>query len=142
MIKGIYGLNIAVADLDTASAKYEKVLGVPGKFIGAEKFAFPGLKGTNFNVDGFHLNLIASTQPDTSIAKFIEKKGEGVFLVSLEVGDLDQALSEMQAVGLTPLLKESAKGAFGEVNFIHPKEMNGVQLDIKKQANKRKGTKQ
>src|SRR3546814_3192000 len=91
MIKGIYGLNIAVADLDTASAKYEKVLGVPGKFIGAEKFAFPGLKGTNFNVDGFHLNLIASTQPDTSIAKFIEKKGEGVFLVSLEVGDLDQA---------------------------------------------------
>src|SRR3546814_2769770 len=109
MIKGIYGLNIAVADLDTASAKYEKVLGVPGKFIGAEKFAFPGLKGTNFNVDGFHLNLIASTQPDTSIAKFIEKKGEGVFLVSLEVGDLDQALSEMQAVGLTPLLKESAK---------------------------------
>lgn len=134
MIKGIYGLNIAVADLNTATEKYEKVLGVPGKFISAEKFAFPGLEGTNFNVNGFHLNLIASTQPDTSVAKFIDKKGEGVFLLSLEVSDLDEALGEMQTQGLNPLLKQSAKGAFGEVNFIHPKEMHGVQLEIYKPA--------
>ncbi len=134
MIKGIYGLNIAVADLDTATKKYENILGVSGKFITEENFAFPGLKGTSFDVNGFHLNLIASTSPDTSVAKFIEKKGEGVFLLSLEVGDMDQALGDMRGQGLTPLLKESAKGGFGEVNFIHPKEMNGVQLEIFKPA--------
>lgn len=132
MIKNVYGINIAVADLDIASAKYEKILGVPGQFISADKFAFPGLTGTAFNVNGFHLNLIASTQPDTSVAKFIEKKGEGVFLVSLEVEQLDEALGQMQSHGLNPLLKESATGAFGEVNFIHPKEMHGVQLEIYK----------
>jgi methylmalonyl-CoA/ethylmalonyl-CoA epimerase len=134
MIKGIYGLNIAVSDLDAASRKYEKILGVPGKPIGEEGFAFPGLKGTNFNVRGFHLNLITSMRPDTSIARFIQKKGEGVFLLSLEVDDLDGTLGEMRTQGLNPLLEESAKGPFGEVNFVHPKDMNGVQLEIYKPA--------
>ncbi len=134
MIKGVYGLNIAVADLDGATKKYESILGVPGTFITEENFAFPGLKGTSFNVNGFHLNLIASTRPDTSVARFIEKKGEGVFLLSLEVDDLEKALGDMQGQGLTPLLKDSAKGVFGEVNFIHPKEMHGVQLEVFKPA--------
>lgn len=130
MIKKVYGLNIAVADLGAATETFARVLGVQGEPIDAEGFAFPGLVGTSFDVNGFHLNLIASTQPGTSVAKFVESKGEGVFLLSLQVDDLGQTLDEMRTQGLSPLLSESAQGPFGKVNFVHPKLMHGVQLEI------------
>lgn len=130
MIKGIYGVNIAVRDLADATQKYEAFLGVKARPVGADFFAFPGLIGSQFEINGFHLNLIASTEPGTSVANFLERRGEGVFLLSMEVDDIERDVAKAREVGATVLLDKNAEGAFGAVNFVHPKSMAGVQVEI------------
>lgn len=130
MIKGIYGINIAVKDLAEAVKKYEKVFGVKSEALGEGDFAFPGLVGAKMDVNGTFVNLISYTDENTSVAKFLSTKGEGVFLVSIEVDNVDSSVEELKERGLQFIFKESLKGNFGEVNFAHPKSANGVQFEI------------
>ena len=130
MIKRFFGVNIAVKDLDAAVKKYEDVLGVKAIPVSPEDFAFPGLKGASLQVGNVFLNLIASEQPDTSIAKFVETRGEGVFLLSLEVSDLDQAMKELAAKGVAFVSDKPLPYSYGRANFGHPKSMHGVQWEF------------
>ena len=130
MIKGVYGINIAVKDLDAATLRYEELLGVKATAVSSSFFAFPGLIGSQFNLNGFHLNLIASLSDDTSVAKFIEKRGEGFFLLSLEVDGIGGEVERLRDIGASVLLDRSAEGDFGAVNFIHPKSFAGVQVEL------------
>jgi methylmalonyl-CoA epimerase len=130
MIKGIYGINIAVKDLDAAVKKYEDVLGVKSVPIAPNEFAFPGLIGAKLEVGGTIINLIASTQEGTSIAKFVESKGEGLFLVSLLVDDIENDVKEMEKKGVKFVLDKIAEAPIGKVNFVHPKTMHGVQFEV------------
>lgn len=130
MIKGIFGVNIAVNDLAEATKKYENVFGVSAVPLGEKDFAFPGLSGAQLAINGFHINLITSNQPETSIAKFLERKGEGLFLLSVEVDAIDDDVADLRQKGLELLLRDSESGEFGAVNFIHPKSMHGVQVEV------------
>ena len=130
MSLAVNGINIAVKDLASATARYEKLFQVEGEHVSAEGFAFPGLEGTRLDVGGFIISLIASTEEGTSVARFLERHGEGVFLFSAKVDDLEAATADLQRQGLTPLLDEAASGEFGAVNFYHPKSLNGVQLEL------------
>ena len=130
MISSIYGVNVAVKDLQTATTRYEAVFGVKAEWLAANFFAFPGLLGARLNINGFYITLIASTNENTSVAKFIERRGEGVFLLSVKVKGIEQEVSALKERGLQFILDETATGAFGAVNFVHPKSMNGVQLEI------------
>ncbi len=88
-VKKFFGVNIVVKDLDAAAKKYQGFLGVKPEWTPPEKFAFPGMKGASFVLpDGVMINLITSTNPETSVSKFLEAKGEGVFLISLRMEDL------------------------------------------------------
>jgi len=130
MVKSIFSINIAVADLDAAVKRYEAFFDVKAELRGGTGFAFPGLRGARITIGTVRLNLITSDTPDTSVARFLEKKGEGVFLVSAEVDDMREQLSRLDDMGIKPILKESAEGIWGIVNFVHPKEMHGVQFEI------------
>lgn len=131
MIQGVYGLNIAVKDLEAATQKYEGILGVkPTKFLGEEDFAFPGLKGVLFDVGGFLIHLVTSLTENTSIAKFLNSKGEGLFLLSLRSDNVQQDMDRISSAGTTFVLDKPSSGKFGTVNFIHPKTAHGVQLEI------------
>lgn len=130
MIKGIFGVNVAVRDLAAATAKFEALFGVRARALTNKDFAFPGLYGSQLVINGFHFNLIASNRGDTSIAKFVERQGEGLFLLSVEVDSIAEDEAELRGQGLELLLGEAAKGDFGAVNFVHPKSMNGVQIEI------------
>ena len=130
MIKGIYGINIAVKDLDEAVKKYESVFGVKSTPLKGNDFAFPNLIGAKLDVNGTIINLISYISEDTSVANFIKKRGEGVFLVSVEVDDIDNDVEELKKKGLTFVLKETVSGDFGKVNFVHPRSMHGVQTEI------------
>ncbi|MHB1405469.1 MAG: VOC family protein [Desulfitobacteriaceae bacterium] len=131
MIKSVYGLNIAVKDLDTAALKYERMLGVkPVKILGEEDFAFPGLKGVVFDVGGVLIHLIASLTDNTAIAKFLNSKGEGVFLVSLRSDNVQEDMERMTEAGAVFVLDQPAAGKFGTANFIHPKSAYGVQIEV------------
>jgi methylmalonyl-CoA/ethylmalonyl-CoA epimerase len=121
---------VAVKNLDAAVERYEAVFGVKAERLAAEDFAFPGLSGAKLDVNGFYLTLIASSSPDSSVAKFLERKGEGVFLLSVAVDQIDQDTEALKRRGLQFILDKSATGAFGAVNFVHPKSMHGVQVEI------------
>jgi len=131
LIKGVYGMNIAVKDLAAAVKKYEGLLGVkPLKFVAEDEFAFPGLKGAVFEVGGFYLHLVTSVADNTSIAKFLNTKGEGVFLVSLKSDNVQDDTERMTGAGAAFVLNQPVSGKFGTVNFIHPKSAHGLQLEI------------
>lgn len=130
MIKRIYGINIAVKDLPLAADRYERAFGIRGTPLRPSDFAFSGLSGVQFVVNGFHINLIASQLSDTSVAKFLEHRGEGVFLVSIEVDAINQDIEELRQRGLEFVLDKPIKGDFGTVTFAHPRSMHGVQFEV------------
>jgi len=130
MIKGIYGLNIAVKDLDEAVRKYESVFGVKSEPMGEDDFAFPGLIGAKLDIKGTVISLISYTDENTSVAKFINTKGEGLFLLSIETDDIEEDVETLKDKGLSFVLGETVVGDYGKVNFVHPKSAHGVQLEI------------
>jgi len=132
MIKGIYGINIAVKDLPEAVKKYESLFGVTSEPLGEKDFAFPGLIGAKLDINGTYINLISYTDGNTSVARFIQSKGEGLFLLSIEVDDVDSSVEELRNKGFQFVFNETLRGDFGAVNFAHPKSAHGVQLEIYK----------
>ncbi len=130
MMKGIYGFNIAVKDLDEAVKKYEKIFDTTSWKMEESDFAFPGLAGARLNVNGLIVTLISYTDENTSVAKFLQKNGEGVFLVVLEADNLEEDQERLEAAGLQFVLPEAATGDFGAVNFVHPKTSHGVQYEL------------
>ncbi|MCB2141075.1 VOC family protein [bacterium] len=132
MIKGIYGINIAVRNFEEAVKKYESVLNVKPQYFKDSDFAFPNLVGAQFFLGGVSLSVIGSKTEDTSIAKFVEHRGEGVFLVSVLVDDIENDVKEMSNKGLNFLTKIK-KVPLGKVAFVHPKSFHGVQLEILQQ---------
>ena len=130
MIKRFFAVSIAVRDLDTAVKKYGDVLGVEPEFTKPGYFPFPGIQGAFFQVGDVRIYLIASDQADTSVAKFVETRGEGVFLLSLEVDDVEQATKEIGEKGVKFVSDTPMPFADGKVNFGHPKSMHGVQFEF------------
>jgi methylmalonyl-CoA/ethylmalonyl-CoA epimerase len=130
MIKELYGVNIAVKDLDAAVKKYAAILGGEPEWTKPEDFAFPGLRGASIKVAGVSINLIASDNPETSIYKFVEGKGEGVFLLSFRVTDLPNDMKDLEASGVRLVSPEPMTYSGGIVNFGHPKSLNGVQMEF------------
>ncbi|MDY6863179.1 MAG: VOC family protein [Thermodesulfobacteriota bacterium] len=130
MITGIYSFNIAVNDLKSAVDKYQDVFGVEPRYMGPDEFVVPNLEGYAFNIGGTIIHIIASKTDDTSIANFVKKNGEGVFLVSMVVDDIEKEIPIMKEKGLKVVLDKNLKAKIGKVNFVHPKSMHGVQWEV------------
>jgi methylmalonyl-CoA epimerase len=79
---------------------------------------------------GSEIELIEPTSSDSSLAKFLEKRGEGMHHICLEVEDIDAALQEMQEQGVPVLDREPRIAAEGRAIFIHPKGTHGVLLEL------------
>ncbi|GHE11645.1 VOC family protein [Klenkia taihuensis] len=127
----VNGINIAVRDLPRWTRRYEQVLGVDSTPVDADGFAFPGMEGSSFDLGGFFLNLITSADPTTSVGRFLERNGDGFFLLSLGVDDVDAAGRRLTDQGLKPLLETAKEGpGHPPVNFLHPKEMAGIQIEL------------
>lgn len=130
MIKGIYGINIAVKDLNEAVKKYEGFFGIKSEPLGERDFAFPGLTGAKLDINGTCITLISSTDKNTSVGKFLENRGEGLFLLSIEVDDVASSVEDLTQKGLQFMFRDTLRGDFGDVNFAHPKSAHGVQFEI------------
>lgn len=130
MIKRFRGVTIAVKDLDAAIKRYEDVLGRKAQILESDFFAFPGHKGALFFLDDVQISLVASEQPDSAVTKFLQTRGEGVFLISLEVKDAEQARKELLEKGIDLVGDKTQTFSGGKVNFAHPKSMNGVQIEF------------
>lgn len=131
MPKRIDHVAIIVYDIEQALVFYRDTLGiVPGviKEVPTEqvRIAFLPMGGPG----GSEIELIQPTTPDSSLAKYLEKRGEGLHHICLEVDDIDGALAEMQEKGTPVLDKQPRIAAEGRAIFIHPKAANGVLLEL------------
>jgi len=131
MITELYGVNIAVKDIDEAVKKYSAILGGEPEWTKPEDFAFPGLRGAVIKVGSVSINLITSENPETSIYKFLERSGEGVFLISFRCSDLVNDMKDLAAKGVRLVSPdEPMTYSGGIVNFGHPKSLHGVQMEF------------
>lgn len=129
MVTQLFEVAIAVKDLDAATKKYSDVLGVQAIPIGAAYFPVAGLRGVVFPMgNNMLISLIASEQLDTPVAKFVESNGEGIFLIGLEVTDIEQDMRELSEKGVRFVSDKPLPYAAGRINFAHPKSMHGVQI--------------
>ena len=128
-MKKIEHLGIAVHDLDVSNALFEKLLGVaPYK---QEAVASEGVLTSFFQNGPNKIELLAATEPDGPIAKFLERKGEGIHHVAFEVEDIKAELARLKDEGFTLLNEVPKKGADNKwVAFVHPKSANGVLVEL------------
>lgn len=123
-------IGIAVKSLEQAIPYYEKVLGL--KCYNIEEVADQKVRTAFFKIGQTKIELLESTSEDGTIAKFIEKKGEGVHHIAFATGGgLAQALAECEAAGVQLIDKAPRKGAEGlNIAFLHPKSTMGVLTEL------------
>lgn len=122
-------IGIAVKNLDEAVKLYEKVLGLTVQ--GIETSEEQKVKVAFIHCGETELELMESTSPDSSIAKFIEKNGEGIQHICLGVDNIETALADLKARGIRLINEEPRPGAGGaRIAFLHPKGTAGVLLEI------------
>jgi methylmalonyl-CoA/ethylmalonyl-CoA epimerase len=121
-------IGIAVKDLDNAEVIYEKLLGVKSykrEEVATEKVV------TSFFKKGQKIELLASTHDDGVIAKFIEKKGEGIHHIAFSVDDIVAEMARLKSEGFILLNETPKKGADNKlVCFVHPKTAHGVLIEL------------
>jgi methylmalonyl-CoA/ethylmalonyl-CoA epimerase len=128
MIK-IEHIGIAVANLEQSNLLFEKLLGAPAyKF---EEVASEGVKTSFFKNGPNKIELLEATHPESPIAKFIEKKGEGIHHIAFDVADIHSEITRLKAEGFVVINETPKKGADNKlVAFLHPKGTNGVLIEL------------
>lgn len=122
-------LGIAVKNLEQSNALFEKLFGqAPYKL---EKVQSEGVSTSFFKMGESKIELLEATTADSAIAKFIEKKGEGIHHIAFEVADIYAEMKRLQEQGFKLLSEEPKKGADNKlICFIHPKDSNGVLIEL------------
>ncbi|MDP4174407.1 MAG: methylmalonyl-CoA epimerase [Bacteroidota bacterium] len=122
-------IGIAVKDLQESIKYYENVLGL--KCYAVEEVKDQKVKTAFFMIGQTKLELLESTSEDGPIAKFIEKKGEGVHHLAFAVNGIENALKQMEENGIQLIDKTPRKGAEGlDIAFLHPKSTKGVLTEL------------
>jgi methylmalonyl-CoA/ethylmalonyl-CoA epimerase len=129
MITRIDHLGIAVRSLDESIPYYEKTLGL--KCEHREEVPSQKVRTAFFTVGEVHLELLEPTAPDSPVAKFLEKNGEGVHHVAFASSDIRAQLAQAAASGCKLIHEQPIDGAGGKlVAFLHPKSTHGVLTEF------------
>ena len=129
MVGKIEHIGIAVKDLDAANEVYSKLLGVdPYKSEGVES---EGVMTSFFQTGVNKIELLAATNSDSAIAKFIDKKGEGIHHIAFHVDDIYAEMDRLRKEGFVLLNDEPKMGADNKlICFVHPKGTHGVLVEL------------
>jgi len=128
-MRGIEHIGIAVEDIDLAEETYAQLLGV-GSYK-REVVESEGVITSFFRVGDVKIELLAATKPDSPIAKFIAKKGEGIHHIAFNVKDTNKGLAEKKELGFITINQTAKDGADNkEIGFIHPKSTHGVLVEM------------
>lgn len=129
MVTRIDHIGIAVRDLGQAARLYEGVLGVRCQHT--ETVETEQVRVAFFPVGESEIELLEATAAESPIARFIERRGEGLHHLCLEVPDIEAALRQVRAAGVPVLEPAPRDGAHGSrVAFLHPKGANGVLVEL------------
>ncbi|MGD8428743.1 MAG: methylmalonyl-CoA epimerase [Balneolaceae bacterium] len=122
-------IGIAVKDLEAGIKTYEKLLN--GKCYKRETVEEQQVETAFFQTGQSKVELLGATSPDSVIAKYVDKKGEGMHHVAFEVEDINAELERLRSEGFTVLSDEPSRGADNKlVAFVHPKDNCGVLVEL------------
>ncbi|MDO8996407.1 methylmalonyl-CoA epimerase [Sediminibacterium sp.] len=127
-------IGIAVKDLATSIPLFEKLLNSP--CYKTEEVASENVMTAFFKTGESKIELVASTDPAGVIAKYIDKKGEGMHHIAFDVTDIQAEMNRLVSEGFTLLNETPKKGADNKlVCFLHPKGTNGVLIELCQEIN-------
>ena len=122
-------IGIAVKNLEASNQLFEKLLGVACYKM--EDVLSEGVKTSFFKTGPNKIELLEASNEDSPIAKFIEKRGEGIHHIAFEVDDIDSEIERLKGEGFTIINETPKKGADNKlVAFIHPKTANGLLVEL------------
>jgi methylmalonyl-CoA epimerase len=129
LYKKIHHIGIAVSNLEEALARYKDQLGF--QFEGREIVESEKVDVAIFLIGESRIELLQSTEPGSVISKFIEKRGDGIHHIAVEVDDIEQSTEELKNAGAPVIDDQPRIGAGGhKVAFVHPKGAAGVLLEL------------
>ncbi|MDR1873571.1 MAG: methylmalonyl-CoA epimerase [Synergistaceae bacterium] len=122
-------IGVAVKNLESSLKFWESTLGI--KCTGVEEVAEQKVKTAFLPLKDSEIELLEPTADDSPVAKFIEKKGEGIHHLAIRVPDLQKALDELKAQGVRLIDEKPRRGAGGaKIAFIHPAASGGILLEL------------
>jgi methylmalonyl-CoA/ethylmalonyl-CoA epimerase len=128
-------IGIAVTNLDDSVRFYEKVFGL--KCYNIEEVKDQKVRTAFFMVGETKIELLESTDPSGPVAKFIEKRGEGIHHIAFAVNYIDAQLKHAEKEGVKLIDANPRKGAEGlDIAFLHPRSTGGVLIELCERRNK------
>jgi methylmalonyl-CoA/ethylmalonyl-CoA epimerase len=129
MIKKIEHIGIAVKDINSSNDLFKKLFGK--EHYKMEVVESEGVSTSFFMLGETKIELLEAKTETSAIAKFIEKKGEGIHHIAYEVDDIYEEMKRLESEGFEVLNKEPKKGADNKlIFFLHPKSTNGVLVEL------------
>ena len=128
-VKSLNHVGIAVKSIDEQRPYYEAVLGAD--FEGTEEVAEQKVRVAFFRINDVRLELLEPTDPDSTIAKFLEKRGEGLHHLAFTVQNIEQRIAELKQEGIRMIDDTPRIGAHKmQIAFVHPKSSAGVLTEL------------
>lgn len=129
MVNKIEHIGIAVKNMNDANVLFEKLLGVPS--YKEEEVESEGVLTSFFQTGTNKIELLTATNPESPIAKFLEKKGEGIHHIAFDVENIYAEIERLKSEGFVLINEVPKKGADNKlVVFLHPKNTNGVLVEL------------
>lgn len=129
MVGKVDHIGIAVKDLDETLKFYEGILGI--KSVSTEVVEEQKVKVAFLPIGDTEIELLQSTEEDGPIAKFIEKRGEGIQHIAYRVEDIEKSIEELKEKGIRLIDEKPRYGAGGaKIAFLHPKSTFGVLIEL------------
>ncbi|MCE2456850.1 MAG: methylmalonyl-CoA epimerase [Dehalococcoidia bacterium] len=119
---------LAVSDIDETLAFYRDVFGTGEAEV--EDIEDQAVRAALVRIGGSQLELIQPTDPEGGVAKFIERRGEGVHHIAFEVDDLQASLDALNEHGVRTIDNAPREGLSGMIGFIHPRSTRGVLIEL------------
>ena len=128
-MKKVEHIGIAVKDLSNSNTLFEKLFNRPHYKI--EEVKSEDVRTSFFQLGETKIELLQATKPDSPIAKFIAKNGEGIHHIAFEVENIDSEINRLLFEGFELIYKEAKDGADNKkICFLHPKSTNGVLIEL------------
>ena len=132
-ILSIEHIGIAVEDIEDSSSFWEHILGI--KHSSTEIVEHEGVKTDIYDTGSGKVELLKSISADSTIEKFLNKKGEGIHHVCFQVDNIYQAINELKENNISIVSEKPSIGAEGyKIVFIHPKSTGGVLVELAEKA--------
>ncbi len=128
-MKKLEHIGIAVKNLEESNALFARLLGKPHYKV--EVVESEGVRTSFFDVGGIKIELLEAIRSDSPIAKFIEKRGEGLHHLAFEADPVQDKMNQLSLEGFTLLADKPTPGADNkEIVFLHPKSTNSVLVEL------------